>query len=336
MTREVALIATFCAAAAAAASAVAWREAVHGALARRLAAVGGGPVQRSRAVAEPEEAEAGFPPQRAGARRLLRLLAIRPPREGRVPGGAEPGGSALMLQLRQAGLRLRPEEYRGLVAALAAGLGLLGLMRLGVVGAVAGAGLGAALPRFWLRARAAGRRRDFAEQLPDALALMSNALRSGHSFLQAAELCGDELPEPAGGEWRRVLQETRVNIALEDALGNLLARVGGDDLDLLVTAVLIQRQVGGNLAEVLDRIAETLRQRVRLRGEVRALTAQGRLSGWIVGALPGALLVLVSVVNPSYMAPLIGPGIGRILLVVAAVFEGIGALMIRKLVNVEF
>jgi tight adherence protein B len=335
MTREVALLATFCAAAAAAASAVAWHDATRGALARRLAAVGGGAPSRLQADRPGPDPAASRPIGDAAVRwgaRLLRLLArLRRP-EPQAPGTP----SLLALQLRQAGLALRPEEYRGLVAALAAGLGLLGLLRLGVVGAVAGMGLGGAAPRLWVRARAAARRRAFAEQLPDALALMSNALRSGHSFLQAAELCGEELPDPAGGEWRRVLQETRVNIALEDALANLLLRVGGDDLDLVVTAVLIQRQVGGNLAEVLDRIAETLRQRVRLRGEVRALTAQGRLSGWIVGALPGGLLVLIGVLNPAYLGPLLAPGLGRILLGTAAVLEGIGALLIRRLVNLEY
>ncbi len=330
MTHAVALIAAFCAAACAAASVVLWHEASRGPLARRLAAVGGGDPTRATLRAVPKPA----PDQAAPAlgSRLLRLLAMR--RRGDPRAGAQP--STLALQLRQAGLRLRPEEWRGIVAAVAASLGLVGLLRLGVIGALMGAGVGATVLRLWLRSRAAARRRAFAEQLPDALSLMSNALRSGHSFLQAAELCGQELPEPGGGEWRRVLHESRVNIALEDALGNLLARVGGDDLDLMVTAVLIQRQVGGNLAEVLDRIAETLRQRVRLRGEVRALTAQGRLSGWIVGMLPAALLVLVSLINPSYMSPMLGSTFGRILLAVAAAFEGIGALMIRKLINIEF
>jgi len=317
VSRELALLLLFCAAAAAAASVVAWHEAAHGALARRLAAVGRG------------GGEPGEPPAPA--------TAVRRRWFPRLPSRREPGvPSAVAVQLRQAGLQLRPEEYRGLVAALAAALGLLGLLRLGVLGALLGAGLGAAAPRIWLRGRSASRRRAFAEQLSDALSLMSNALRSGHSFLQAAELCGEELPEPAGGEWRRVLQETRVNIPLEDALANLLNRVGGDDLDLLVTAVMIQRQVGGNLAEVLDRIAETLRQRVRLRGEVRALTAQGRLSGLIVGALPVALLVLVSVINPGYLGPLLSTSLGRVLLAVAAVFEVIGGLLIRRMVNVEF
>ncbi len=330
MTHAVALIAAFCAAAGAAAAVALWHDAAKGPLARRLAAVGSTDPQRARLRAVPRAAPEQSTP--ALGTRLLRVLALR--RRGDPRAGGQP--STLALQLRQAGLRLRPEEWRGIVAAIVASLGLIGLLRLGLFGALLGAGAGVAAPRFWLRSRAAARRREFAEQLPDALALMGNALRSGHSFLQAAELCGQELPEPAGGEWRRVLHETRVNISLEDALANLLARVGGDDLDLMVTAVLIQRQVGGNLAEVLDRIAETLRQRVRLRGEVRALTAQGRLSGWIVGFLPAALLVLVEIINPGYAAPMLTSGFGRILLVVAAVMEGIGALMIRKLINIEF
>lgn len=362
-----ALLATFCAAALAAASVLAWRENRQGPLARRLAAVGraagaataaaprgsAGVVAAAAVGAVAGPAAGGFGVRggtaagEAGAysgggqsglakplaplrRLLVRLVPRRQSVESRPPAVRR---TALLL--RQAGLALRPEEYGALVVAAAAALGLLALLRFGIAGAVAGAALGATLPRFWLRGRAAARRKAFGDQLPDALSLMANALRSGHSFLQAAELCGEELPAPAGPEWQRVIQETRVNIPIEDALGNLLERVGSEELDLLVTAVLIQRQVGGNLAEVIDRIAETLRQRVRLRGEVRALTAQGRLSGWVVGMLPAALLVLVELVNPNYLAPLLAPGIGRVLLGLAAVSEGIGAFLIRRMVQLD-
>jgi tight adherence protein B len=313
-----ALLAVFGAAAATAAAALAWHQGRHGALARRLAAV-------RAPVPVPPAPPAGPGPRRRLLGRL-RGAVRRPARDGMA------GRAALLL--RQAGLPLRPEEYQALVAALAAALALLGLLRLGVVGLLAGAGLGGLLPRLWLRSRARARRRAFADQLSDALTLMANALRSGHSFLQAAELCGEELPPPAGPEWQRVIRETRINIPLEDALDNLVQRVGGEELDLVVTAVLIQRQVGGNLAEVLERISETIRQRVRLRGEVRALTAQGRLSGWIVGLLPVALLLLVELIDPPYVAPLLQPG-GRGLLLAAAVLEGIGALIIRRLVTLE-
>jgi tight adherence protein B len=283
------LAAVFCAATYVAASALAWRDARSGPIARRL--------QEVRGEAEP------------------------PVRRATLP--------------RRAGWRLRPTEMLGGAALAAAVGGVAGFMAWHLPGGVLGAVAAGMAPRVAASRRAARRLADFNAQLPEALGILANSLRAGHAFLQAVEAVGQEMPDPIGLEFRQVIREVRVNLAVEDALGNLLSRVHSQDLDLMVTAVLIQRQVGGNLAGILDQIGETIRDRVRLQGEVRALTAQGRLSGWIVGLLPVGLGVVLGVTNPSYMAGLVDNPVGRLMVVAACVMQIVGALIIRRLVRLE-
>lgn len=268
-------------------------------------------------------ARAGAAASRAGA---------AAPREPEVPASIR----NLARRLRRAGLPWRVEEFLTLQAvSAAAGGGLLVLVGHKWAWGIAGALAGWFAPQLYVQARQARRLARCAADLPAALSMMSNALKAGHSFLQAAETVATELDSPLAEEFGQMVHEIRLNVSTEDALANLVDRVRSDDLDLVVTAVLIQRQVGGNLAQLLDQIAHTIRERVRIQGEVRVLTSQGRLSGWIVGALPVALLVLVSMMNPDYLTPLFHTGLGRAMLAGAATMEAIGALLIYRIVRIE-
>ena len=165
---------------------------------------------------------------------------------------------------------------------------------------------------------------------------MANALKSGYSFLQAADVVGREMPAPIGPEFSQVVRETRVNIAMEDALANLLDRIESPDLDLVVTAVLVNAQVGGNLPQVLDSISSTIRQRIRLRGQVRTLTAQGRMSGLIIGLLPVGLGLFIAVIAPEFIGLLFTHPLGWGMLGAAVVLmETLGIIVIRRIVRVE-
>lgn len=195
--------------------------------------------------------------------------------------------------------------------------------------------LGWVTPPFLLKRSIARRQKEFVNQLPDALAIIANAMRSGYSFLQAMDVVSREMPDPISKEFALVLREARVNIPIEEALTHMVQRIPSPDLDLVVTAVLIQRQVGGNLSEVLDRIGGTVKDRIRLQGEVRTLTSQGRLSGWIVSLLPVVLGLGMQAMMPGIMDPLFKHPLGIAMLVVAVIMQGIGIMTIRNLVNME-
>jgi tight adherence protein B len=195
--------------------------------------------------------------------------------------------------------------------------------------------LGWVAPHLLLGRSEKARLKAFDQQLPDALSIVANALRSGYSFLQAMDVVSREMPDPIAKEFNQMLRETRVNIPLDEALANMVDRVKSKDLDLVVTAVLIQRQVGGNLSEVLDKIAGTIKERIRLQGEIRTLTTQGRFSGWIVSLLPICLAVLFQIVQPGYLKPLFSDPMGWVMLMIGVVMQGIGIFMIRNMVNLE-
>ncbi len=245
------------------------------------------------------------------------------------------GAPRVALRLRRAGLRLQVSELIALQVGLPVMLGLLsyavGRVFLVPVGIV----VGIWLPGAYVNRRIQTRLKAFEGELPDTLSLMANSLKSGYSFLQAMELASREMPEPLASEFGQVMKEIRVNIAVEDALKNLTGRVPSDDLDLVVTAVLIQRQVGGNLAEVMDKIAGTIRERLRIMGEVKTLTAQGRISGWIVSLLPVGVGTLMYILNPAYMTPMLTRPLGWALLGVAVVMQVIGILIIRSIISLE-
>jgi tight adherence protein B len=178
--------------------------------------------------------------------------------------------------------------------------------------------------------------KQFEKQLPDALTIMSNSLRAGFSFQTAVDNIANELPDPISREFRRVSREAHLGMPLEESLNRLVERTGNEDLELIVSAVAIQRQVGGNLAEVLDNISGAIRQRIKLRGEIKTLTASGTISGYIVGLLPVLLMLIMMVINPGHVEMFFKTRIGNILLIVAVVMETTGFIFVRKIINVKF
>ncbi|MEX2356005.1 MAG: type II secretion system F family protein [Thermaerobacterales bacterium] len=244
--------------------------------------------------------------------------------------------SRLARKIRRADLKFRAGEFLLLQAAGAVGGALVMQLLTGhLFGAMVGSLIGLWSPHIYLQRRYQQRLKTFNDQLPDALQLLSNALKSGYSFMQAADVIAREMPDPIAGEFAQVVRETRVNIALEDALANLLDRVESSDLDLVVTAVLIQNQVGGNMAEVLETIGHTIRDRIRILGQIRTLTTQGRMSGWIIALLPLALMLVLSLMNPTYMTPLVSHPLGWAMLGFGALLQAMGLAAIRKIVQVE-
>jgi tight adherence protein B len=175
----------------------------------------------------------------------------------------------------------------------------------------------------------------FSVLLPDAMDLVARALRAGHSLTAALDLVGQEIGDPVGKEFRRVSEEQNLGLPLRDALNNLGERVPTPDVRFLVAAMLIQRETGGNLVEVLDKTTTLLRDRMILQGEIRVYTAQGRLTGWILCLLPILMFCILTAINPNYTAPLIREKTGQHLLITGAVLMLLGVLVIRKIIQIK-
>ncbi|MDO8563351.1 MAG: type II secretion system F family protein [Candidatus Limnocylindria bacterium] len=237
--------------------------------------------------------------------------------------------------LARANLRLRVSEYYALRLGLMLAVGLfLWISRDPLSGAI-GLYLGYMLPRFWVGRRIGGRLGAFNKQLPDTISLLSNSLRAGSSFLQSIELVSREGQPPISEEVGRVVREVNLGLGMDEALKNLVRRIRSDDLDLMVTAIGIQQQVGGNLAEILDTIAFTIRERVRIKGEINTLTAQGRMSGYLVAFLPIALAAGINAINPGFMEPLFTQALGKILIGVSLFCMAIGFFAIQKITDIK-
>jgi tight adherence protein B len=195
--------------------------------------------------------------------------------------------------------------------------------------------IGALFPILVVKKKKKQRFESLNNEIGDCLTVMSNSLRAGYSFHQAMDLVAKEMAGPLAKEFKKTLREISLGVPTEQALLNLTGRVESDDLDLMISAVLIQRQVGGNLAEVLDNISHTLRERIRIKGEIKTLTAQGRISGLIIGLLPPILFAILMVINPGYVGILIQTPIGIMLLMAGVVSEIIGVMFIKKIVDIE-
>jgi tight adherence protein B len=198
------------------------------------------------------------------------------------------------------------------------------------------------VPRIFVGSQQAKRLRTFENQLGDMLNLVVNGLRAGYSSMQAMESVGRELPEPISVEFHRVVQEIQLGIPQEAALANLLRRMPSPDLDFVITAINVQREVGGNLAEILDNISYTIRERVRIKGEIATLTAQGQITAWVISLLPIGLALFLFIVNRSYMMTIFGPPIvfnlpvcGITMIVTALVMISVGFAIVQKIVDIE-
>ena len=175
----------------------------------------------------------------------------------------------------------------------------------------------------------------FTNQLGDCLMMVANAMRAGFSFLQAMELISKEMEPPMSTEFQHVMRDISLGATVERALDDMDKRVSSPDFSLVVTAVLIQQQVGGDLAHILDTISQTIQDRIRMRREVKTLTAQGRMSGWVLAALPIATGLLLSSISPGYMDPLLSDRLGHMAIVAAVVLEIIGFFIIQRIVNID-
>jgi tight adherence protein B len=202
------------------------------------------------------------------------------------------------------------------------------------IGAAVGL-LGLFTPRYLLSRSVKKRRNRFNNQMVDVLAQMANSLKAGFGLLQAMSQAAQESKDPISSEFKKTIRDIQVGASVEDAFNNLDARVGSEDLGIVITAVLIQRSAGGSLAEIIEGVAHTMRERIRIRGEINTLTTQGKYTGYLIGSLPIFLAGGFFIVNRSYESLLFTTSIGHILLGGWAVMQGIGLLVIRKILNIE-
>ncbi len=248
-----------------------------------------------------------------------------------------PHAADIALLMQQGGLQWTLQTYAVVTLGLALSFGLAAalIFRLWLAG-LAAALFAASIPYVVIKRKAAKRMGQFEAQLPGAIDLIGRAIRAGHPLSAGLKMVADETTDPIAGEFRRVFEEQRFGLAFEDTLLSLADRVPLVDVRILNTAILIQREVGGNLAEVLDNMAQMIRQRFKLRRQLRVITAQGRISGYVLAVLPIALGVVIFLLNPSYMSTLFQAGIGRILVAGAIVLQILGYFWIRKIVDIDF
>jgi tight adherence protein B len=244
-------------------------------------------------------------------------------------------GPRLATALARADLPWTAAEF----ALLVVGAGMLGLfvglLRQNlVIGLLLGALL-AGLPLFYLRIAQARRRRAFINQLPDVLTLLVGALRAGYGLSQALEVLVEQMPPPSSSEFARIVRATNLGVPLQRALYDAAERVDSDDLDLVVTAISVQYEMGGNLTTILETIGDTIRDRIRILREVRVLTAQQRLTGYILAAAPVVFAVVVSILRPGHFDPFFEPGLVRVLPIISGGMIFIGFLLVQRIVDIE-
>jgi tight adherence protein B len=249
-------------------------------------------------------------------------------------------GGRISRELARADLKLKPAEYIAMMVIFGFGVGFVAWFFGGnsiIVGLI-GAGLGALIPRFYVKQQQGKRLVKFSEQLPDMLGLMVNGLRAGYSVMQAMEAVSKELPAPISDEFRRVVQEIQIGLSMERALDNLYRRIPSEDLDLTITAMNVQREVGGNLAEILDTISYTIRERVRIKGEIRVLTSQVVYSSRFLSSMPFLIAGALWFMNRPYMMMFFEPS-SRMIGIPVLIFGGFmilgGYLVMGKIADIE-
>lgn len=240
-------------------------------------------------------------------------------------------------ELILADIMMKPEEFCMIWLIMAfVPAGLAALFQAGIMPSVTLVVVGAFLPIIYIKIKKGKRIKAFEAQLGDTLIMMCNGLRSGFSFQQAMENVANDMPAPIGIEFGRVCNEIRYGATMDEALNNMVERVKSPDLMLVVSAVLIQRTTGGNLSEILTTISQTIRDRIKIKGEINSITAQGRMSGMIIGALPVCIAAVLMVVNPEYMSTFFTTSAGKIMLLVSVIMEILGFFAIRKVVTIEY
>jgi len=293
-------------------------------------------LQERRLGARIEEVTAVGAPKEENPEELVKARYEGPlPALDRIAAGTAKG-SALAAWVEQSGVHISISALLliAFVAALVFGFIVSSALRMSA-GWLLGGAAGFLLPFLYLRIKRTKRFRAFEEAFPEALDLMARALKAGHAFATGLKMVADEMPEPVGPEFRKTFDEQNFGLPLKDALTNLTARVPILDVRFFSTAVLIQRETGGNLAEILENLAHVVRERFKILRQVRVYTAHGRLTGYVLLALPAFLAVALAFINPEHMQLLFREHIGHMLLGAAVVLQTVGYFWIRQVVKIE-
>jgi tight adherence protein B len=266
---------------------------------------------------------------------------LKTQQEGMLPAldrmfGGTAKGSALSRWIDQSGLKTTLSTV--LAASVGFAIGCALLMKMLIAHPLAmmlGAALGVAIPWWYVSYKRTRRLRKFEEDFPDGLDLISRALKAGHAFATGLKMVADEMDEPVGPEFRKTFDEQNFGLPMKDALQNLTERIPSLDVRFFSTAVLIQRETGGNLAEILENLAHVVRERFKILRQVRVYTAHGRFTGWVLLALPVVLVVALTFINPDHMNLLFRERIGQFLLMVAITLQVVGYIWIRQVIKIE-
>ena len=238
-------------------------------------------------------------------------------------------------QLSRADLPLTVAEYMLVVMVVAVVAGMIGFWRGGLLMGGPLAVAGVFLPQFYVRGRANKRRSTFTNQLPDVLTLLVGALRAGYGMMQAMDMLIDRMPQPASTEFARAMRAVNLGMPLTPALGDMADRVGSEDLYLVVTAMNVQQELGGNLSQILETITETIRERIEIKREIQVFTSQQRMTGYMLAGLPLVVVVALMFINPGYIGKLVEPGIMRLVLAAAVGMQILGFIVIQKIIAIE-
>ncbi len=245
----------------------------------------------------------------------------------------------LTQQLERADMTLSPGEYIvirfalgtiGFIAPFFVLHGVLGWLLMATCAVI-----GYNLPKIYMNRRHKSRLAKLNAQLPEALTMISNSLKAGFGLLQSLSVASEQLQHPISTEFARTIHEMNIGSGVEEAMIALGERSDSYDLDIVITAILVQRTVGGNLGEILDNVAGTMRERIRIRGEIETLTAQQKLTGIVIGLLPLAVGIMFTVISPGYIDPLFTTVLGKVMLVMAVVLEVVGIMIIQRIMDIE-